>query len=239
MMINQIPKRYENRQLPFLWHRHHLSVGDFDSDGLRLLQKHIDPPRSGLGKSRRDGRAAARFLADPARNRRGLPQYRFSVVGRIQLRYHQGLWNEWYLLFENQRSGWLGEMLGNYVVTFIVQPLEPLPPLRRTAGRSPYNAPGPRLSGHNIENARCIAGEGGLPVRVGPVTKRRWWICRPAAGYSRYTGLQREPAAGFYRRAAHFDDLKLTQLREVMPVGWNPDVGIQAQSFRVQVAAVR
>ena len=53
---------------------------------------------------------------------------RFSVAGRIQLRYGQGLWNEWYLLFDNQRGGWLGEVLGNYSVTAIVQPPQPLPP---------------------------------------------------------------------------------------------------------------
>ena len=51
----------------------------------------------------------------------------FTVVGRIQLRYSQGLWNEWYILFADQRGGWLGEMLGNYVVTFPVKTTESLP----------------------------------------------------------------------------------------------------------------
>lgn len=93
---------------------------------------------------------------------------RFSVVGRIQLRYRQGLWNEWYLLFENQRSGWLGEMLGNYVVTFIVQPLEPLPPFSELRAGHRITLQGRNFQVTNIENARCIAGEGELPIRVGP-----------------------------------------------------------------------
>lgn len=90
------------------------------------------------------------------------------MVGRIQLRYRQGLWNEWYLLFENQRSGWLGEMLGNYVVTFIVQPLEPLPPFSELRAGHRITLQGRDFQVTNIENARCIAGEGELPIRVGP-----------------------------------------------------------------------
>ena len=31
----------------------------------------------------------------------------FTVVGRIQLRFDRGLWNEWHLLFSDGRSGWL------------------------------------------------------------------------------------------------------------------------------------
>ena len=29
----------------------------------------------------------------------------FGVIGRIQLRYQQGLWNEWHLLFDDRRAG--------------------------------------------------------------------------------------------------------------------------------------
>ncbi len=42
----------------------------------------------------------------------------FALIGRIQLRYQQGVWNEWHLLFDNQESGWLSEANGNYVITF-------------------------------------------------------------------------------------------------------------------------
>ena len=41
----------------------------------------------------------------------------FNVVGRIQLRYSAGLWNEWYLLFDDGSSSWLGDSSGMYVVT--------------------------------------------------------------------------------------------------------------------------
>ena len=51
----------------------------------------------------------------------------FGVVGRIQLRYDQGLWNEWHLLFDDMRDGWLGEAQGTYAVSFLVQVPETVP----------------------------------------------------------------------------------------------------------------
>src|SRR5471032_1865187 len=41
----------------------------------------------------------------------------FTVVGRIQLRYSAGLWNEWYLLFDDGVASWLGDSSGLYTVT--------------------------------------------------------------------------------------------------------------------------
>ena len=40
------------------------------------------------------------------------------------------------------------------------------------------------------------------------------------------------PPLVFVGEQVRFDDLKLTRLRAVMPVGWEPDAGIQAQSFQ-------
>ena len=51
----------------------------------------------------------------------------FSVIGRIQLKYDAGLWNEWHILFDDQRSAWLSEAGGEYVVSSQVPVSEPLP----------------------------------------------------------------------------------------------------------------
>src|SRR5215470_2643947 len=45
----------------------------------------------------------------------------FSVIGRIQLRYDRGIWNEWHLMFNDGRSGWLGEAQGIYAVSFLTK----------------------------------------------------------------------------------------------------------------------
>src|SRR6187401_3465574 len=54
---------------------------------------------------------------------------RFRAIGRIQLQYERGVWNEWHLHFEDGRSGWLGEAQGLYTVTFLTPvPSATLPP---------------------------------------------------------------------------------------------------------------
>jgi Domain of unknown function (DUF4178) len=51
----------------------------------------------------------------------------FAVVGRLQLRYAEGSWNEWHVLFDSGKSGWLSEDNGRYVMAFD-QPAPPLLP---------------------------------------------------------------------------------------------------------------
>jgi hypothetical protein len=42
----------------------------------------------------------------------------FGVIGRIQLQHAAGLWNEWHIMFDDMRLGWLGEAAGEFFVTF-------------------------------------------------------------------------------------------------------------------------
>lgn len=42
----------------------------------------------------------------------------FALVGRLQMAYAEGTWNEWHALFDNGRSGWLSEDNGGYVLGF-------------------------------------------------------------------------------------------------------------------------
>ena len=42
----------------------------------------------------------------------------FTVVGRLQLNYGDGPWNEWYLAFDDGRWAWLAEAQGRVYVTF-------------------------------------------------------------------------------------------------------------------------
>jgi hypothetical protein len=43
----------------------------------------------------------------------GLP---FEVVGRLQVQYGRGTWNEWYVEFANGESGWLADALGQFAL---------------------------------------------------------------------------------------------------------------------------
>ena len=178
----------------------------------------------------------AELLPDPSPIQLGTEgvyrKTRFTVVGRIQLRYGQGIWNEWYLLFENQRSGWLGETLGNYAVTALIQPSEPLPPFAELRAGQNLTLKGRAFQVTHIETARCIAGEGELPIRVGPGYDAPVVDLQAAGQVFATLDYSEDPPLVFLGEQVRFDDLKLSRLREVMPVGWEPDAGIQAQSFQ-------
>jgi len=46
---------------------------------------------------------------------------RFTLVGRLQVQYDDGAWNEWYALFDDGRAGWLSEAGDLYVMTMPVE----------------------------------------------------------------------------------------------------------------------
>ncbi|MFN8005477.1 MAG: DUF4178 domain-containing protein [Terriglobia bacterium] len=91
----------------------------------------------------------------------------FGVVGRIQLRYDQGLWNEWYLLFDDMRGGWLGEAQGTYAISFRVEVHESLPSFEMSAPGMKVQLNKNWFAIRDVQKALCIAGEGELPFRVG------------------------------------------------------------------------
>lgn len=92
---------------------------------------------------------------------------RFALIGRIQLRYALGLWNEWYLLFDNQRNAWLSDTNGNYVLTFLAVVPEPLAAFDAVKIGQSITLLGESFEVTNVETATCIAGEGELPFKVG------------------------------------------------------------------------
>ena len=92
----------------------------------------------------------------------------FTVVGRIQLRFEKGLWNEWHVLFNDQRSGWLGEAAGIYAVSFLSEVKEAIP---KFEALYPGQAVILRKASYeviNVEKAFCIGGEGELLFEIGP-----------------------------------------------------------------------
>jgi hypothetical protein len=91
----------------------------------------------------------------------------FGVVGRIQLRFDRGIWNEWHLLLDDGRSGWLGEAQGIYAVSFLTKTSADIPSFDRLKAGNRVDLKGQVFQVQNVESARCIAGEGELPFRVG------------------------------------------------------------------------
>jgi uncharacterized protein (DUF983 family) len=91
----------------------------------------------------------------------------FNVVGRIQLKYDAGMWNEWYIVFDNATSGWLGDASGQYTVTMLRTPEGQLPAFEDVKPGKPYQIVGERYMAADVRTARCVGGQGELPFKVG------------------------------------------------------------------------
>ena len=91
----------------------------------------------------------------------------FAVIGRIQLRYGQGIWNEWHLLYDSQRTGWFGEGYGRNFVTSLKAVKEPIPAYSELKVGGTVKLDGKSFTVAGLETAKCVAGEGELPFQVG------------------------------------------------------------------------
>ena len=91
----------------------------------------------------------------------------FAVVGRLQVRWEQGGWNEWYCVFDDGRTGWLGEAAGEYSLSFEATVPEPLPGWKSLEPGRAVTLGGVRYEVTDVREAEVVAGEGELPCRVG------------------------------------------------------------------------
>lgn len=92
---------------------------------------------------------------------------RFGVVGRIQLRYDAGFWNEWYILFDDGGTGWLSDASGQYAVTLDTGLASDAPRFEQIVPGGLYRWDGVSYTASDLRTARCTGGEGELPFRVG------------------------------------------------------------------------
>ena len=141
----------------------------------------------------------------------------FEVVGRIQLTFAQGYWNEWYLAYADGKTGWLGQGQGQYVITAQVPGLHP-PRWQELMVGKVISLGAERLQVVEVTKATCVSGAGELPFKVGvgyeaPVAD--------LAGRGRRFGTldySEDPPLVFLGERLEFDDLELGQLREFE--GW-------------------
>ncbi|MDC8757794.1 DUF4178 domain-containing protein [Janthinobacterium fluminis] len=92
---------------------------------------------------------------------------KFTVIGRIQLRYAAGMWNEWYVLFDDGSASWLGDSSGLYTMTTQRKVGDALPQWSELAPGQSCTVANERYTVAEVRNAECVAGQGELPFRVG------------------------------------------------------------------------
>ncbi|WP_050462430.1 DUF4178 domain-containing protein [Herbaspirillum autotrophicum] len=93
----------------------------------------------------------------------------FTVIGRIQLRYPAGIWNEWYLYTEDGRESWLSDASGLYTLTTAQTPPADstgLPEFTALTPAHAYVIAAEQYVASDIRTADCIGGQGELPFSV-------------------------------------------------------------------------
>ena len=86
----------------------------------------------------------------------------FEVLGRIQIRQEEGFWNEWYLGFANGQSGWLGEALGEYFLSFETK-AKKLPRFEDVSLNDEITINHTKYFATNIGHSVVVSYEGELP----------------------------------------------------------------------------
>lgn len=143
----------------------------------------------------------------------------FTLVGRLQYRYTDGTWNEWHALFATgpdlQKSGWLSEDNGRYVISFDAPLTTPLPPAEQLQVGAPLTVNAQSWSVASVVAAKLIAAEGELPRR--PNLERGFVVAdvrssREEVGTLDYT----DPVQPMWSigRSVALSELALTGLRE-------------------------
>ncbi len=178
-----------------------------------LLRRDLDVERIGT---------MAQLVADPTLLQLGAEGvYRsthFAVVGRIQIRYDDGGWNEWHLVFDDGRTGWLGEASGEYTISFET-PLDGEGPAWESLqaggtlrlGSTTYEIA-------DVRRARVVAGEGELPFRVDAGYETAAADLRTAGARFATLDYSETPPRLYVGEVVEFSALSLRGLRELD--GW-------------------
>ncbi len=151
----------------------------------------------------------------------------FALIGRIQIKYSQGIWNEWHLLFDDMRSGWLSEAGGEYVLTFLQPVMEPLPAFESLSIGRRFALVSQLWTVSNIEQAEVVAGQGELPFKTGAGYPLAAVDLRNAAKFATLDYSETPPLL-FVGEAVDFASLKMNGLRDGMAV----QTAIAARVFR-------
>lgn len=142
----------------------------------------------------------------------------FDIVGRLQVTYDGGYWNEWYILFNDSVTGWLAEAQGFYAVC-VPTTLDPIPDVSTLEPGSLVQFDSRTiLEVEDRREVRCAFSEGELPLAA---KEGRKSTSVDFAGDRGQMATIEYAASGtriFRGEYKDFDDLKFRNLRQID--GW-------------------
>jgi len=139
---------------------------------------------------------------------------RFTLVGRLQVQYDDGAWNEWYALFDDGRIGWLSEAGDLYVMTMPVETDNPPRFEDIRAGFSELTFQNKRYVASDVRHIslKRAAAQGELPFVLNEDSQNKVadWRCEDLFITLDYSDDTPET---FFGRMVNLDDLKLENIR--------------------------
>lgn len=138
----------------------------------------------------------------------------FTVIGRIQLRYDAGFWNEWYVLGDDGLPGWLSDASGQYVFTRSTEANPRLPGFAQFRPGKPLLHKGKTFYASDIRTASCTAGQGELPFTVGKGWQAQVVDLRSGRDFITLDYSEGDAPQCYEGRAVTLEELKCQLLRE-------------------------
>lgn len=152
---------------------------------------------------------------------------RFGVVGRMKIGWEDGNWNEWFIVSDDARRGWLAEAQGFYAPCFETTTLnddtqqmirDKLMPLLNDAGMSGVLNSRIRINQRwyrvvDVKEAECIGAEGELPISAPQGRKTVTVDLLAGEGLFASIELSREGARVFEGAYVEWDELKCKYFR--------------------------
>lgn len=142
----------------------------------------------------------------------------FVVTGRILYEYEQGRWNEWNLVFNDGKGGWLSDAQEEYAISFSTN-IPNLPAESQLQVGNQFNWNGDLYSLSVLTKAHYRGVEGELPFPYWDKTDVPFADFRtPSRKFATLDYSDAEPAL-YLGELLEFDDLKLKNLRQFE--GWS------------------
>lgn len=137
----------------------------------------------------------------------------FVVVGRILYEYELGGWNEWHIVFNDGKSGWLADAQLEYDLSFWTQPPAPLPAAQQITRDGVF-----RFGNHDyvvtsITQARYKGVEGELPFEYWDKRDMVFADLRTTSGDFGTIDYSENPPLLFLGRPVEFEELRFRNLR--------------------------
>lgn len=138
----------------------------------------------------------------------------FQIIGRIQLRYGDGFWNEWYLLYSSGETGWLGEAMGEYFLSFQADAGAALPRQHQLGLGDKIGLGNESFVVTGVTENQLAAYEGEIPFLVDSEQTFKTFDLRSVSGKAATIDFSDDPPSLFIGEYKRFEEIKFSGLRQ-------------------------